>query len=131
MNSLPWIILFLPLVATAMIALFTRRDWTLSAGLSTGSVVSAFVLSVLFVKVHHWTPATESAATWLAIGDLHVDFGLRFDPLSLLMLVVVTGVAGLIHIYSWGHMHGDPGFSRRSEERRVGKECRSRWAPYH
>ncbi len=43
---------------------------------------------------------------------LHVDFGLRFDPLSLLMLLVVTGVGSAIHIYSWGYMHDDPGFSR-------------------
>ena len=50
--------------------------------------------------------------TWLWVGPFHVDFGLRFEPLSLLMLLVVTGVASAIHIYSWGYMHEDPGFSR-------------------
>src|SRR5207245_5066485 len=54
----------------------------------------------------------ESTATWLAVGDFQVQFALRFDPLSLLMLLVVTGVAGAIHIYSWGYMRDDPGFSR-------------------
>ncbi|HEY5504342.1 MAG TPA: NADH-quinone oxidoreductase subunit L, partial [Sedimentisphaerales bacterium] len=46
------------------------------------------------------------------IGDLQVDFGLRFDPLSLLMMLLVTGVASAIHIYSFGYMHEDRGFSR-------------------
>src|SRR5207245_10909671 len=54
----------------------------------------------------------ESTATWLAVGDFQVQFALRFDPLSLLMMLIVTGVAGAIHIYSWGYMREDPGFSR-------------------
>src|SRR5439155_21329255 len=41
-----------------------------------------------------------------------VDFGLRFDPLSLLMVLVVTGVASVIHIYSLGYMREDPGLPR-------------------
>src|SRR5439155_6112828 len=54
----------------------------------------------------------ESTTAWLAVGDFQVQFALRFDPLSLLMLLAVTGVAGAIHIYSWGYMRDDPGFSR-------------------
>ncbi len=113
MNALPWIILFLPLAAAAVITLFTQRDHRLSAGLSIGAVVSGFILSLVFISWAGWEPAThESAVTWLAIGDFHVDFGLRFDPLSMLMMVIVTGVAGVIHVYSWGYMAGDRGFSR-------------------
>jgi NADH-quinone oxidoreductase subunit L len=56
--------------------------------------------------------ARETSVAWLAIGDLQVDFGLRFDPLSLLMLLLVTGVASVIHIYSWGYMNEDRGFPR-------------------
>src|SRR5207302_10785013 len=52
------------------------------------------------------------AFSWLAIGALHIDLGLRLDPLSLLMMLLVTGVAGAIHIYSWGYMRDDRGFSR-------------------
>jgi NADH-quinone oxidoreductase subunit L len=51
-------------------------------------------------------------ATWLKVGDLQVDFGLHFDPLSLLMLLVVTGVATVIHIYSLGYMREDRGLPR-------------------
>ena len=102
---LPWIVLFLPLCAAAVIALFTQRNRELSAALSIGAVVAGFILSVIFRSCVGWEPAArESATTWLSIGDFQVDFGLRFDPLSLMMLLLVTGVASVIHIYSWGYM---------------------------
>jgi NADH-quinone oxidoreductase subunit L len=114
MNALPWLILFLPLLAAAAITLLTRRDRALSAGLSIGAVVAGFVLSLIFIGSEGWQPpaTAESAVSWLAVGGLHVDLGLRLDPLSLLMMLMVTGVAGVIHIYSWGYMRDDPGFSR-------------------
>ena len=113
MNALPWVILFLPLLAAGMITLFTQHNRKLSGGLSIAAVVIGFVLGAIFVGTQDWQPApAESTVTWLAIGDLHVDFGLHFDPLSLLMMLVVNGVAGLIHIYSWGYMHEERGFSR-------------------
>jgi NADH-quinone oxidoreductase subunit L len=113
MNALPWIILFLPLGAAALITLRTKADRQLSAGLSIGAVVLGFVLSVIFVKAMGWSPARpELPVTWLDVGELHVDLGLRLDPLSLLMMLMVTGVASLIHIYSWGYMKDDPGYSR-------------------
>ena len=113
MNALPWVILFLPLVAAAMIALVTRRDGALSARLSIGAVVAGFVLSLIFIGAEGWQPATAPAAvSWLAVGSLRVDFGVRLDALSLLMMLMVTGVAGVIHVYSWGYMRDDPGFSR-------------------
>ena len=49
---------------------------------------------------------------WLAIGSLHIDFSFVLDQLSLVMLLVVTGVGFLIHIYSVGYMHDDPGYAR-------------------
>ena len=112
MNAVPWIILFLPLLACALITLFTHQDRKLSAGLSIAAVVIGFILSVIFIGATYWEPPRESVVSWLAIGDFQIDFGLHFDPLSLLMLLVVTGVASIIHIYSWGYMHEDPAFSR-------------------
>ncbi len=109
---IPWIVLFLPLLAAAVITLFTQHDHKLSAGLSIGAVVGGFLLSILFVALTGWGPARESSLTGLSVGNLQVEFGLRFDPLSLLMLLLVTGVASAIHIYSWGYMSGDRGFSR-------------------
>ena len=112
LDLLPWTILFLPLLAAGLITLFTRQNRKLSAGLSIGAVVAGFLLSLIFVKLNHWGPARESCITWLAIGDLQVDFGLRLDPLSLLMMLIVTGVASAIHIYSWAYMSEDRGFPR-------------------
>ena len=109
--ALPWIVLFLPLLATVLIV-FNQRDRKVSAGLSIGAVITGFVLSVVFVSVNGWSSLPESVVTWLNVGSLQVDFGLRLDPLSMLMMLVVTGVASLIHIYSWGYMREDPGFSR-------------------
>ena len=112
LELIPWLILFLPLVAAGFITLFTLKNTRLSAGLSIGAVVSAFVLAVFFVAVNHLGPESEISSNWLSIGDLQIEFGLHLTPLTLLMTLVVTGVAGAIHIYSWGYMQGDEGFSR-------------------
>ena len=112
MKLLPWIILFLPLAAAALIALFTRRNRSLSAGLSTAAVLTGFVLSLVLIGSTGWDARPDAQFTWLSVGQLQVDFGLRLDPLSLLMMLMVTGVAGAIHVYSWGYMREDPGFSR-------------------
>jgi NADH-quinone oxidoreductase subunit L len=113
LEILPWIILFLPLAAAAVITLFTQRNRQVSATLSVGAVVAGFILSLLFVKMAGWQPATsEVAVNWLSVGPLQVDFGLHFDALSLAMMLLVTGVASLIHIYSMGYMEDDPAYSR-------------------
>jgi NADH-quinone oxidoreductase subunit L len=58
-------------------------------------------------------PAVETLPfPWLNLPGLHIDFTLTLDQLSLVMLLVVTGVGFLIHIYSVGYMHGDPGYAR-------------------
>lgn len=111
-EALPWIILFLPLGAAAMITLFTLKNRPLSATYSIGAVVTGFVLSLIFVGANHFNTVAESTATWLSVGNLDVQFGLRLDALSMLMMLVVTGVASAIHIYSYGYMREDPGFSR-------------------
>src|SRR5919109_1831583 len=110
--ALPWLILFLPLFSAAGIALFTRQDRERSANLSIGAIVTGFFLSCVFIAVNGLELRNETLVTWLEVGDLQVDFGLRLDPLSLLMLLVVTGVGGAIHIYSKGYMHDDAGYSR-------------------
>src|SRR5437867_7306811 len=113
LESLPWLILFLPLLSAAAITLFTQQNRHLSAKLSIGAIVSGFVLTAIFIAANGWEPLKkESLATWLEVGDLQADFGLRLDPLSLLMLLIVTGVGGAIHIYSRGYMAEDRGYSR-------------------
>ena len=113
LDALPWLILFLPLLATAVITLFTLRCRTTSALLSIGAIVTGFVLTVVFIANNGWTPTpSELTTNWLSIGNLNIDFGLKLDALSLMMMLIVTGVGGAIHIYSFGYMHEDRGFAR-------------------
>ncbi|MBE0541504.1 MAG: NADH-quinone oxidoreductase subunit L [Verrucomicrobia bacterium] len=111
LEALIWLILFLPLLAAGIITLFTLRNKAVSATLSIGAVVAGFVLSLAVIKFGGWE-ARELSVNWLSIGGLNVDFGLKLDSLSLMMLLIVTGVGGAIHIYSLGYMRDDPGFSR-------------------
>ena len=57
-------------------------------------------------------PYVETFGHWLNIGPLHIDFSFALDQLSLVMLLVVTGVGFLIHIYSVGYMHDEDGYAR-------------------
>lgn len=111
LEALTWLILFLPLLAAGIITLFTLRNKSVSATLSIGAIVTGFVLTLALIKFGGWE-ARELSLNWLSIGSLNVDFGLKLDALSLMMLLVVTGVGSAIHIYSAGYMHDDPGFSR-------------------
>src|SRR5437773_1147322 len=116
-TDIAWIVLLLPLLATVLITLFTQMNPKASAQLSIGAVGLSFLSSViLFIAlanpVRGGTALESTPLTWLAVGSFIVEFGLRLDPLSLLMLVIVTGVGGAIHVYSFGYMSGDRGFSR-------------------
>jgi NADH-quinone oxidoreductase subunit L len=53
----------------------------------------------------------EFSTRWLSMPGLNVDMGLLLDPLTAVMLIVVTSIASLVQIYSLGYMKGDPGFS--------------------
>src|ERR1035437_3764315 len=110
---LPWLILFLPLLSATVITLFTLRSKTVSSLLSIGAIVTGFVLSIVFINANGWHPAvSESTVNWLSIGGLQIDFGLKLDALSLMMLLIVTGVDDAIHIYSFGYMHEDRSMAR-------------------
>lgn len=111
--NLAWLVLFLPLLAAVGITLFTLRDPRRSAGLSIAAVLAAFVCSLALFRFQPLDgPATEVAVDWLSVGALHVPFGIRLDALSLMMLLIVTGVGSVIHIYSYGYMQGDRSFAR-------------------
>ncbi|HEY4952210.1 MAG TPA: proton-conducting transporter membrane subunit, partial [Verrucomicrobiae bacterium] len=110
--SLVWWILFLPLISAAFITLFTLRSKIVSSLISIGAIVTGFVMTFLFIHANGFHVNVETTVNWLTIGDLHVDFGLKLDALSLMMLLIVTGVGGAIHIYSFGYMHEDKGMAR-------------------
>ncbi len=72
-----------------------------------GPAVS-FVFSVLaFEKVLNGGLPIQTLWTWMVAGDVSVNFGFQVDQLSGIMILVVTGVGSLIHLYSIGYMHGD------------------------
>ena len=50
--------------------------------------------------------------TWLPLGNLHFDMGIMLDPISVMMLIVISTVSLMVHIYSFGYMHGEKGFQR-------------------
>ena len=114
MQTLAWILLFLPLLATLIITFASRQNRKLSAQISLGAVGIGFFLSAwLFVQhLLNGSAGAQSTATWMAAGPLQIQFGVRLDSLSILMLLVVTGVGGLIHWYSQAYMAGDKGYSR-------------------
>ncbi len=112
-----WLIPALPLVGAA-IDLFVGKRLGRSAGvLATALVVASFVVSIAVVgslvalgaeeRVH-----TQHLFEWIRVGSFSVGADLRLDALSAVMILVVTGIGSLIHVYAIGYMHGDPRFGR-------------------
>ena len=103
----------MPLFAAAIIALFALGHRTFSPLLSIAAIVAGFIMTVTFIAANGFHPAmSETVQPWMSIGNLQVEFGLKLDALSLMMLLIVTGVGGAIHIYSYGYMDHDPSKSR-------------------
>src|SRR5262249_53219152 len=115
MTSLAWVVFALPAVAFVVTALFTQAQPRLSGLISTLAMGAAWVFAlVVFVAVAAGG-RYEANVPWLWLSPETVDalsFGIRVDPLTALMLVVVTTVSGLVQLYSMGYMAGDPGYSR-------------------
>ncbi len=114
-ENLAWLVLLLPLAAVGIITVFTRPNHRLSAQISISAVILSFISTViLFLKLRHSgdDALLPRHITWLSVDNFNVDIGLQLDRLSLGMALVVTGVGGLIHIYSAGYMRGDRAYSR-------------------
>ena len=111
MSSLvPWLILIAPLVSTIVITLFTLRWKALSSTISVVAVLVSFICSCL-VFAHSANSAAQ--ITWIDVaGALKVPIALTLDALSRTMVLLVSGVGALIHIYSLGYMRDDQGKSR-------------------
>lgn len=109
-------ILLLPLLGFLFIGLLNRHFSTkIVSVVGCGTVFIAFVLSVLTFLNLRDNPGTVIDFTileWIAAGNFSVTFSFLVDPLSSLMLLIITGVGFLIHVYSIGYMHSDDGFNR-------------------
>jgi NADH-quinone oxidoreductase subunit L len=100
----------LPLAGAVIIASLRRRLGANAAGmLATGMMAVAFVLSlVLFMGFDsHAGGRTVKVLDWLSITGMDIPLALRIDALSLTMMLIVTGIGSLIHLYSIGYMHED------------------------
>jgi NADH-quinone oxidoreductase subunit L len=89
-----------------------RERETLFGIVGTLVVAIPFVLILLLFLSFAGEPLVVDYYTWMAAGDFQVSFAYRVDELSLIMGLVVSGVGALIHLYSVGYMHGDPGYWR-------------------
>ena len=113
-----WLILFLPLASFVLIALVIRpflgTGSQYAAYITIGAVGLSFVLS-LWALVGTIASHGEMAYplhTWISAGEFDFAVGILMDPLTAIMLVVVTGVSLMVQIYSVGYMHGDDGYAR-------------------
>jgi NADH-quinone oxidoreductase subunit L len=114
MGAQTFILAILPLIAAAIVGFFGRKlprfatHWICCLAVGASFVLSLGVLSdVLSLGV-----SSEQIYTWLDLGSTKLTVGFLLDPLSALMMCVVTFVSFLVHIYSIGYMKEDPGYSR-------------------
>ena len=111
MSSIHFIV-FLPLLA-AIVAGFSNRAFGtfFPKVVTTGGLFVAAILSwMTFIPYLSGTaePQVIQVLTWMHSGSLNVDWALRVDSLTAVMLVVVTSVSALVHLYSWSYMEEDP-----------------------
>src|SRR5580698_3890379 len=118
MINLVWLIPVLPLAGFLLTGLF--RNY-LSKGLTgvigCGTVLAAFVISVLIfgeVRQAAFVPTLVNFFDFINVGSLHIAFSFQVDQLSVLFLLIITGVGFLIHLYSTSYMHEEaaPHFAR-------------------
>lgn len=105
------LILFLPLLSAFISGLFGRKIGVKGAGIFTSSCITLTIIISCFI----FYETTLSLSTtylklwrWVDSDLLSTDFGLQFDSLTAIMLIVITSVSALVHIYSTGYMAGDP-----------------------
>lgn len=108
-----WLIPALPLLGAVMLLLIGRRANAWGHLLGCATALAAFGVALWqFVEMAGRPPAERAAGqtlfTWISVGELHVDFGLRLDELSMVFVLLVTFVGLLIHLYSVGYMAADP-----------------------
>ncbi|MEO6758549.1 MAG: NADH-quinone oxidoreductase subunit L, partial [Saprospiraceae bacterium] len=112
MNSLLPLIPFLPFLGFAINGLFGKNLSKTAVGLiGSGSLLASFLLTVAcFNQVSASGPIQSVLYEFMSVGSLQINFGFLVDHLSVWMMLIVTGVGFLIHVYSIGYMHDDAGF---------------------
>jgi len=118
MTGFFWLIPFAPALSAAILIVFGRRlPKKYVSFQACGAVLVSFVLAALsfFGLVRaplENGPLIKTLFTWIKAGSFEAAFSFQFDPLSAVMVLVVTGVGFLIHLYSVGYMAHDKGYTR-------------------
>ena len=117
--SLLWVVPALPLLGFVVNGTLSLTRPTAKRAVSVvgvGTLALAFAAAALAVaelsRLHPTGPLVFRYWEWIPAGDLQVAFALQLDQLAAVMILVVTGVGALIHVYSVGYMHEDPGYAR-------------------
>jgi NADH-quinone oxidoreductase subunit L len=113
MSRLVWLIPLFPLLGTVLNAFFGRAIGHHAHWVAVPALGGAFLAScALFARVWNGETYTGDLFPWITAGTFQTAVTAQVDQLSSVMLLVVTGVGFLIHLYSAGYMHGDPGYAR-------------------
>lgn len=116
MTQLAALLPFIPLLGFIINGLgFPRISKSVAGWIGCGSVFISFLISsALFIQslTYSTQQVTISLFDWIVAGNIHVGFSFFIDHLTLIMLMIVTGVGFLIHVYSVGYMHDDEGFGK-------------------
>ena len=113
MSRLVWLIPLFPLLGTLINALFGRFIGHKAHWIAVPALFASFVTSCLvFSRVWHGETWTGDLFPWVVAGPFKTAVTAQVDQLTAVMLLVVTGVGFLIHLYSAGYMHGDDGYAR-------------------
>ena len=113
MENLVYAIILLPLIGFLFNGLFGKKLPKMVVGtVATLVVFASFCIAVsLFLKTDSTTPPTiVRAFEWFRVNGIQVNFGFQIDQLSLMMIMIITGIGSLIHLYSIGYMSHDKGF---------------------
>ncbi len=113
MENLVYTIILLPLIGFILNGLFgSRLPKTVVGALGTAMVFIPFCLSAyLFMNFDaNSQPVIVKAFEWFRVNGMQVNFGFQIDQLSLMMMMIITGIGTLIHLYSMGYMSHDKGY---------------------
>jgi len=113
MENLVYAIILLPLFGFVINGLLGKHLPKMVVGaLATLVVFASFLISVnIFLGfTEHSAPIIVKAFEWFTVGGVQVNFGFQIDQLSLMMMMIITGIGSLIHLYSIGYMSHDKGF---------------------
>ncbi|QOP41961.1 NADH-quinone oxidoreductase subunit L [Sulfurimonas marina] len=115
MEKYLYIALFAPLVSSLFSALFTATPKKTFTGIVGSLLIFTSFVSSSILLAHilgGGEPVHVEMMTWMATGDLYIPFGFVVDEVSVTMMMVVTLVSTIVHIYSIGYMDHDAGFNR-------------------